>query len=98
MKPLLKGPEHIRIYDNGGETYDRYTVVFTLDMSLVDGNTHYRAYSSNPYSPLGFAQWGESSTFIDEPNGDHLGERIEFSKLPELVQRCVREDYNSFLQ
>lgn len=67
----------IAVYDNGGKTMDRFTVVMNekegqhnmcLGMSLI------------PNSPQGFCQW--SSCTI----GDHLGNKINIDTLPENVQ------------
>ena len=40
---------HLFILDNGGETFDRYTIVNTKDGEMIGA-------SENPFSPLGFGQ------------------------------------------
>lgn len=72
-------PENVlRVRDNGGSTFDRYTVV------LADGTSpgclDMLGLSIDPASPLGFSQWGEG---VD---GDHLGAIIAWSDLPATVR------------
>lgn len=72
-----------RITDNGGATFDRYTVTFS------DGS--YLGLSGSPSHPQGFSQWGED---ID-PRVQH--ERVEegvevdlaIGDLPEGLQRHI---------
>lgn len=86
-------PRWIRIYDNLGETFDRYTVVFTGRYKGRDGICHYLGMSENPYHPQGFGQHGESQDVIDRPKYGHLGKKIKFTDLPEDCQRAVIGDY-----
>lgn len=51
-QPSDLGSYLFRITDNGGATADRYTVAFS------DGS--YLSLSSNPSSPMGISEWGES--------------------------------------
>ena len=93
-------PRYIRIYDNNGESFDRYTAVFT-GKYRENGWFQYVAMSESPFYPQGFGQHGESRTQIDAPQGwapaigrkNHLGIRIPFSKLPIDCQKLVMEDY-----
>lgn len=64
------------IFDNRGRTFDRYTVILEDGLAL--------GLSLNPDSPIGFSQWGEAV------EGYHLGERISFEELPEIVQKHVK--------
>lgn len=107
-------PKWIRCYDNGGTdvehgTIDRYTVVYTGNYRkrLSDGHFNcdyqYVGMSSNPFSPQGFGQHGESKTTIDTylskgwpvaiGRKNHLGTRINFSDLPKDCQNLVISDY-----
>lgn len=75
----------IRVYDNGGKTFDRYTAVFTDDESrfpLYDCV----GFSSNPFHPLGFCQHSDAML------GPHLGKRVSFASLPVEVQTMLREE------
>jgi len=44
-------PKNIRIYDNGGETVDRYTVVFTGNFKGRGGRCYYLGMSESPFHP-----------------------------------------------
>lgn len=102
---LLPGgiPRYLRIYDNGGETADRYTVIFTGRYAgRPIGRAEYVGLSEHPFSPLGVCQHGEGHSMMDtDPSGyapkigrsGHLGKRIAFGDLPEPCQRIVMRDY-----
>jgi hypothetical protein len=86
-------PRYVRCYDNNGESFDRFTVVFTK--KTYKGHSQYVAMSSNPYHPQGFYQHGESDGFIDKPSYSHLGKKISFDKFPADCQKAVIEDYKA---
>lgn len=95
-------PKWVRIYDNGGESYDRYTCLFTGHYKgRYRGKVEYRAMSEYPFHPQGFGQWGEGSSAMDAHTGwppavgrkCHLGTRIPFDALPEDCKRLVAQDY-----
>ena len=86
-------PRKIHIYDNGGRSFDRYTVVFTGNYKDRNGYCDYLGMSENPYHPQGFGQHGGSDTIIDYPSYKHLGKKITFDKLPKDCQRAVIDDY-----
>jgi len=89
-------PRYVRCYDNGGETIDCYTVVFTgRYLHKTGGSSWYVGMSSNPFSPQGFGQHGESNTHqpIDKPSYKHLGKKIKFDELPEDCKQLVINDY-----
>jgi hypothetical protein len=88
-------PRWIRIYDNGGKTFDRYTVVFTgRYRHRTDGEHWYLGMSEHPFHPQGFGQHGWSETQIDYPRYSHIGKRISWEQLPPDCQRCVRQTYD----
>lgn len=91
----MKTPRWIRCYDNGGETIDRYTVVFTrLGNKLGRGTCLYLAMNAAPFHPQGFGQHGESTCPIDRPSYGHLGKKIRFEDLPADCQKCVWQTYS----
>jgi len=98
IKNLLPNgiPKHIRVYDNGGETADRFMVVFTGRYGHKTGkNTWILTMSAAPFSPQGV---GIHSTMPynqrpDVPTYSHLGKKIKFTNLPEDCQKCVLQDY-----
>lgn len=71
---------NIEIYDNGGATFDRYTVI-------IDGDVY--GMSANPNSPQGFNQF--SGTLAELPLARANGERITLESLPEEVQKAIEE-------
>lgn len=69
--------KRVEVYDNDGETWDRYTVI-------IDGDVF--GMSENALSPQGFNQW--SGSLKDLP-GARQGERITLESLPEDVQTAI---------
>ena len=71
------------IYDNGGKTFDRFTVYYTAKQ----GNYWQgRGMSENPCHPQGFGQWCSGML------GRHNGKRIEFDALPAGCKALVLSD------
>lgn len=88
-------PRWIRIYDNGGRSFDRYFVVFTEKYRKKTGGQFIGlGMSEHPYHPQGFGQHSYSDRQFDWPAYGHLGKRITWDKLPPDCQRCVRQTYN----
>lgn len=87
-----------RCYDNGGESLDRYTVVYKFPKFVKRGTYRQRYYeyvgmNAAPFHPQGIGQHGESNDKpIDKPNGKHLGKPIPFRELPTDCQRLVFQD------
>lgn len=76
------------IYDNGGETLDRYTVVFDNRRIDYRCNEYTLAYeclclSDNPGHPTGVSMWGECNI------GNHLGKKITLKSLPKHIQKHI---------
>ena len=90
-------PKWIRVYDNGGTSFDRYTAVFTKkSITNIRGDRWfmYVGMSSNPFHPQGFGQHGESNWQpVDRPTYGHLGKKIKFEDLPKDCQTLVIQDY-----
>lgn len=78
--------KNIRIYDNGGKTLDRYTVVFMDQPEHPAPSFAVLGMSEHPFHPQGF---GQHCTAMP---GRHLGKRIKFEQLPPDCQRCVLQD------
>lgn len=70
--------KHIRLYDNGGKTNDRFTCVFTNLPEL----------SPNTYSAVGFSARGVGHHVSAKP-GRHLGCRVTLAQLPEAALSFV---------
>ena len=74
----------IRIYDNGGKTADRYTVVFLWD--ITNPAKRYVAMvgmGETPFHPQGFCQHTEGQ------DGAHLGKRINYVDLNDDCAKVV---------
>lgn len=80
-------PSRIRIYDDGGKTVDRYTLV----VPSVDEPRMLDMYGFNdaPYHPQGFGQYAGSYGRMG--SYAHIGKLISYHDLPEQAQRFVRE-------
>jgi hypothetical protein len=79
------------IYDNGGETCDRYVVYYKGKGSLggMIGNKRGRLFfgmSESPCHPQGFGQHGYGLV------GKHNGKKIKFEELPQECQKAVLAD------
>ena len=76
------------IWDNGGETADRYSIYLGgqfWPLNTVNGLRDCLAVNDTPTSPnMGFSQF-----CMGQP-GPHNGRRIKFSELPLNVQKHVR--------
>ena len=82
-------PKYIRVYDNGGRSLDRYTVVYTRRPR--EGSS-YLCMSDQPSHPQGVCTSGWSAQPIDRPSSAHRGTRITFEQLPSACQCAVRCD------
>jgi hypothetical protein len=81
----------LSVWDNGGETADRYTVLYSGRGTLrtdSKGNKWRacRSMSERPCHPQGFGQWGEGMP------GRHLGKRIRLEDLPDACRSLVARD------
>lgn len=85
-------PKKIRVYDNGGESGDRYTCCFK-GLRPYTGWYQYLAMSESPFSPCGIGLHCEHNSPIDYPRYSHLGKRVKFEDLPKDVQICIWQDY-----
>ena len=82
----------IYIFDNGGETIDRYTIIFP-DYEMWGAD-------ENPYFPLGFGQYCGKFTCGRvnlRANTKHLGKPIKLEELSEKTQKFVREIWRGYV-
>ena len=87
-------PRYIRCYDNGGKTFDRYTVVYSGRYSKTPGWFDYVGMSGKPFHPQGLGNHGQSQHQpVDRPSYGHLGKKIKFEDLPEDCKTLVTRDY-----
>ncbi len=80
---LENGPS-VRIYDNGGETLDRYTAIIE--------NPDWQTSAKPGYMPsLGLSEGGQAiSQFGDAKEGEHLGKPIKWEDLDEATQKHIQ--------
>lgn len=74
--------QKVRIYDNGGKTYDRFTVIYFDLPRERDGCYQARGMSENPYH--GFGLWCAAMP------GRHLGQRITFNRLDCIAPHAAK--------
>lgn len=84
-------PRYIRLYDNQGETIDRYTCVFTGRYKGSKGQKIHLGMSSDPFHPMGVGMHGEG--VIDKEGYSHLGKKVKFEDMPEQVKKCILQTY-----
>lgn len=80
--------EKIRVYDNEGKTFDRFTVVYMNERER-DGSYAARGMSEHPFHPNGFGQYCSAIP------GRHLGKRIPFEALPADCKKLVLMDLSN---
>jgi hypothetical protein len=98
-------PRYVRAYDNGGESADRFTVIFSgRYRHATNGAGVGLALSADPFHPLGVGQsfeWEGPAPDVapgawgGPPIGRrcHLGRRIEWADLPTDCQRAALNVY-----
>lgn len=74
----------LNCYDNQGETFDRYTIVFN-EIATNDNLLMMLGLSCNPNSAQGFSQWTHGH------DGPHLGIKIKFNKLPDHIKKHIKQ-------
>lgn len=95
MKTLDRYGTVLRIYDNGGKTCDRYTIIPPRWAGAdyqenYPGSWHALAANAQPFHPQGFGQHTTATP------GPHLGKRIPWATLPADVQRFARQSFPEF--
>ena len=77
------------IRDNGGKTFDRYTIEILVDVTDGDyGSTYYVGSGPTGNVPNGFFM------VVDGPSDDP---EIDFEDLPERVQRDVLREVEGYV-
>ena len=83
----------LRCYDNGGKTFDRYTVVpprWAKEERERDADFNSFGASEHPFHPQGFGQHGSAMA------GPHLGKRVKWTDLPPDVQTLARQSFPEY--
>jgi hypothetical protein len=88
----------LAIYDNGDETFDRYTVFYkpSEPVDYAYGWIGYRGMSEDPCAPQGFGIYSEMKAHeVAAYRRRVYHESAKWSDLPEAVKACVRRDCES---
>ena len=80
--------ENISIYDNGGKTFDRITVIFDKEKRQTKDGVLYECISSSE-TGSGFFLHSEAM------KGKHLGKKIDFNKLSLPLQNKILIELNN---
>lgn len=85
----------LRCYDNGGRSFDRYTIIPPRWAHQYRERAQHGAFlaiaaSERPYHAQGFGQ------LVTAVPGPHLGRRIHWGDLPADVQRFAREAFPEY--
>lgn len=67
------------VYDNGGQTWDRYTVIIGPDAYGMSGD---------PQSPAGFNQYAGPAADL---NREALGAMLQPEQVPDQVARAIEQ-------
>lgn len=77
----------IDIYDNGGKTFDRYTLVITFNEWNKDKESFFFGMSENA---TGFNQFcGTDKDGLKK--GPHLGKKVSYLNVSKELQTAIRE-------
>ncbi len=80
---LNEAKQKVMVYDNGGKTFDRYTVFITY----TTGEIIAFGMSDNPMSPNGFNQYVGVAPREISP-GKHQGKKL--SRIPKEIEKAVK--------
>lgn len=77
--PIEMDGHEIQIYDNDGETIDRYTIV-------IDGDTdNCYGMSDNPFHPMGFSQ------YVGRVTSEVLDRQKKLKEIPTSIIEAIRQ-------
>jgi len=93
IKTIQRYETVLRIYDNGGKTFDRYTIIPPRwSKQYRERSRLFEAIGASecPYSPQGFGM------HVSAAPGAHLGKRIKWTDLPQQVQAFARQSFPEY--
>lgn len=84
----------LAIYDNGGTSFDRYTVFYKPTEAITRGDEiDYRGMSESPASAQGFGIYDSMPAYQAAQYRSRVYRHsARWSELPEAVKDCVRRD------
>jgi len=81
-----RNPSSVRVYDNGGKTADRYTLVIPGERKGFVDMWGFNAY---PFHPQGIGMYAGDYRMMGSYS--HLGKLVSVSSLPEQAQKFVHQ-------
>lgn len=90
MAISAKALKTLKVYDNGGETADRYSVWMR---NYPDGGWDVLGLSADPFWPQGFNQFGGN---YPKPSHGPKDKLVKFASLPKDVQKAIRQRFNGY--
>lgn len=94
MSILARYGTVLRCYDDGGRTFDRYTIIpprwAREYRERAPGQFTAIGASENPFHPQGFGQ------HVAATPGPHLGRRVAWSDIPPNVQAFARQSFPEY--
>lgn len=94
MKTVQRYGTVLRLFDNGGKTADRYTIMppryAKSYRGRMPGQFESIAASEYPFHPQGFGMW------VTAAAGSYLGKRVHWDSLPRDVQKFARQSFPEF--
>jgi hypothetical protein len=87
--------KRIAVYDNGGETFDRYTIVLLKAERFYNDKYYVYVGAAKDIGPQGFYQHGEFSfSYMQQIRKDNhsLGKKIPFKSLPTYLQNAINQE------
>lgn len=89
-------PGILAIFDNKGQSADRYTVIYSDPIAgetYADMYLGYRAMSENPFHPQGVGMYGEFKAYECAAYRYRCKHQYaKWSSLPDKVKQCVLQD------
>lgn len=76
-----------KIYDNGGQTVDRYTLLMFPGKGVID----YVTMSDNPSGYMGVNMYGGRLTLVQALSIAETDKRVQLESLPQSVQNAINE-------
>lgn len=83
----------LRVYDNGGETFDRYTIIpprYAKGYKERSGLWEAIAASEHPFHPQGFGM------HVAAGAGSHLGKRVHWDDVPTDVKKFAEQSFPEY--
>ncbi len=82
----------IRVYDNGGKTVDRYTLV--IQNPDLPGSVDMYGFNEQPFHPQGFGQY--AGDYVKMGSYAHLGKPVSIESLPTDAKKFARQTIGEY--